>query len=64
MGCMKKLESADVARLLNVTPATVRQWEQQGKLPAERTIAGTRLFDLSDVERLARIRALRRKEAK
>jgi DNA-binding transcriptional MerR regulator len=60
---MKKLETADAAKILNVTPATVRQLEQRGQLKAERTISGTRLFDQPDVERLARERA-RRKEGK
>jgi DNA-binding transcriptional MerR regulator len=58
---MKKLETADVARILNITPATVRQLEQKGALAAERTVSGTRLFDQSDVERLARERAAQRK---
>lgn len=60
---MKKLETADAARILNVTPATVRALEQKGTLRAERTASGTRLFDRSEVERLARERQLRKKGA-
>jgi excisionase family DNA binding protein len=51
------LTSADAARILGVVPATVRQLEKGGKLPAQRTPGGVRLFRRSDVERLARERA-------
>jgi excisionase family DNA binding protein len=57
---MKKLETADAARILNVTPATVRDLEKKGYLAAERTASGTRLFEKSDVDRLARERAQRK----
>jgi excisionase family DNA binding protein len=46
------LTSADAARRLGVAPATVRLWERLGRLPATRTLSGTRLFRLADVERL------------
>ncbi len=59
MSRMKKLLTADAAKILNVTPATVRQLEQNGHLTAERTASGTRLFNQPDVERLARERAAR-----
>lgn len=55
-----KLLTADAARILNVTPATVRTMETRGELPAERTERGVRLFDRATVERLARERADRR----
>jgi DNA-binding transcriptional MerR regulator len=58
---MKKLETADAARILNVTPATVRQLEQKGALTAERTASGTRLFNEVDVRRLAAERKARGK---
>lgn len=43
--------ASEVARIKNVTPATVRQWETKGILPALRTSSGTRLFARADVER-------------
>ena len=48
---------ADAARLLDVTPSTVRLMEKRGELPAERTESGVRLFDRADVEHLAQKRA-------
>jgi excisionase family DNA binding protein len=56
------LTSADAARRLGVTPATVRLWERLGRLPATRTLSGTRLFTQDDVERLADARAADNKE--
>jgi excisionase family DNA binding protein len=50
------LLTSEVARLLNVSPETVRIWERLGKLPALKTSRGVRLFDRRDVERLARER--------
>lgn len=47
------LLTGDVARILEVSPDTVRLWERQGRLPALRTVRGVRLFDRRDVERLA-----------
>jgi excisionase family DNA binding protein len=46
------LSAADAARLLGVVPATVRQMERDGRLPAQRTVGGMRLFRREDVERL------------
>ena len=40
-----------VARLLDRSPSTVRQYEAQGKLKCLRTSAGARLFRRADVER-------------
>ncbi|MDP9357434.1 MAG: helix-turn-helix domain-containing protein [Chloroflexota bacterium] len=54
------LSAADAARLLGVVPATVRQMERSGRLPAERTAGGMRLFRRADVERLAAEREGRR----
>ncbi len=48
---------ADAARLLGVVPATVRQMERDGRLPAMRTAGGVRVFRLVDVERLGIERA-------
>ena len=52
------LTRADVAKVLGVVPATVRQMEQRGVLKAAaQTEGGIRLFTRSEVERLARKRA-------
>jgi excisionase family DNA binding protein len=53
------LTTADAARILGVVPATVRQLERNGRLAAQRTSSGVRLFQRSDVEQLARERATR-----
>lgn len=52
------LSAADAARLLGVVPATVRHMERSGRLPAERTAGGMRLFRREDVERLVVERAV------
>jgi DNA-binding transcriptional MerR regulator len=49
----KFLAPADAARILNLTPATVRSLETRGILQAEKTISGRRFFRLADVEKLA-----------
>ena len=54
------LSVADAARLPGVVPATVRHMERSGRLPAERTAGGMRLFRREDVERLAAERGERR----
>ena len=43
----------DVAKACDVTTTTVRNWNRTGKLNAERTPSGVRLFRKSDVDRLA-----------
>jgi excisionase family DNA binding protein len=43
----------DAARILNCSPDRVRQLERLGELSATRTRGGIRLFNLSEVERLA-----------
>jgi DNA-binding transcriptional MerR regulator len=43
------LTPAEVARLGGVTPAAVRLWADQGRLPVLRTPAGLRLFRRVDV---------------
>jgi len=50
------LSAADAAWLLGVVPATVRQMERDGRLPAQRTAGGMRLFRREDVERLVAAR--------
>lgn len=46
------LLTGDVARLLHVSPVTVRMWERTGRLTAVRTAGGVRLFDRASVDRL------------
>ncbi len=46
------LMASDVGQILNRSAATIRFYERSGRLPAIRTVNGTRLFRLSDVERL------------
>ena len=46
----------EAAQVLGVSPETVRLWERAGRLPATKTATGVRLFNRSDVERLARER--------
>jgi DNA-binding transcriptional MerR regulator len=43
----------DAARVLKRSVQMVRQYEKAGRLPAQRTPDGTRLFKESDVRRLA-----------
>ena len=46
------LSSGDVAHLAKVSPQTVRNWVDAGKLtPSKRTVRGERLFTRADVER-------------
>lgn len=51
------LSPADAARLLGVTPATIRAMARRGTLtPVARTEGGIRLFSRKDVEELHRRR--------
>jgi len=50
------LTTSDVSRRLGITPATVRQLSNNGKLRTTRTYSGQRLFDDRDVDELARKR--------
>ncbi len=47
------LTTADAARMLNRSVDRVRDYEREGKLPAQKTRSGQRLFKIDDVERLA-----------
>ena len=51
------MTTQDVARRLGVAAATVRQLANNGKLPATRTFGGTRLYEATDVDKLARERS-------
>ena len=51
----KFLTVQEVARLIGVTPLTVRNWDQKGKLTAYRNpINNYRLYKVEDVEVLMR----------
>lgn len=51
----KFLTVRDVARLIGVTPLTVRNWDQRGKLVAYRNpINNYRMYKVEDVESLLR----------
>lgn len=55
------LSTSDAARILDVTPATVRLMHRRGELPATvQTAGGMHLYRRSEVERLAAARAKRR----
>jgi excisionase family DNA binding protein len=47
------LLTSEAARILRVSAETVRLWERSGRLPAQKTGRGVRLFDRRDVLRLA-----------
>lgn len=49
--------TSEAARLLEVSPETVRLWERAGKLTALRVSGGVRLFERSEIEKVARERA-------
>jgi hypothetical protein len=58
------LSAADAARVLGVTPATVRLMHRRGELPvAAKTEGGVHLFCRSDVDRVAAQRAQRQPSA-
>jgi DNA-binding transcriptional MerR regulator len=52
---MEKLTTNDAAKILGKAGATVLYYERTGKLRAERTKSGLRLFDRAEVEALAKI---------
>lgn len=52
------LTPKEVARLLMVSPVTVRHWAIAGKLPAQTTLGGHRRFLRRDVNHFARIHDL------
>ena len=47
------LLTSDVARALKRSVQSVRHYERSGRLPAQRTPDGTRLYRADDVRRLA-----------
>jgi len=54
------LTCADVAKLLNVVPDTVRDLERHGRIKAIRTPGGMRLFREDEVQRFVEARKARR----
>jgi len=57
------LNTNEAARRLGVSAEYVRQLERTGKLPAERTTSGYRIFREADVEKLATEREQRKAKA-
>ncbi len=57
---MDDLLTSDVARRLQVSPDTVRNYERCGLLTARRTASGVRIFSPVDVERFAEERISQR----
>jgi len=55
------MTTSEVARRAGVSGAAVNQWERKGKLPAEKTETGQRIFRREDVERFLAERANGRK---
>jgi excisionase family DNA binding protein len=45
------LTTAEAAKIAGVVPATIRLWENSGRLHAIRTTSGQRLFTRADLER-------------
>lgn len=41
----------EAARIFGVTVATVRRWEREGKISAQRTPGGQRRFNRAEIER-------------
>jgi DNA-binding transcriptional MerR regulator len=51
------------ARILEVSPQTIRAWERAGRLKALKTASGVRLFARTDVEALAKDRRAHKRGA-
>ena len=45
----KLVPIGEAAKILGVTPLTLRRWDASGKLVAERTASGTRRYDLAKI---------------
>lgn len=46
------LPIGETARLLGVSVGTVRRWERQGKIAAQRTLGGQRRFVRDDIDKI------------
>lgn len=53
-----RITTKEVARLLDVSEATVKRWAENGSLPSERTLGGHRRFSLHSIASLRRERKL------
>jgi len=53
--------TSEAARILQVNENTVRAWADAGRLTAQRTGAGLRVFSREELERVAAERAARKK---
>jgi excisionase family DNA binding protein len=51
--------TSEAARILEVSPETIRNWERAGILLASKTGSGVRVFDRGDVDALKQQRAAR-----
>lgn len=58
-----RLTTKHVARLLNVSEATVKRWADDGVLTSEKTVGGHRRFGIESIARLRRERNLQGGEA-
>lgn len=47
------LSSGQVARIFHVSPSTVRNWTNQGRLPTVRTLGGKFRYDPDQIHTLA-----------
>ena len=47
---------SQVAKMLGVVPATIRNWEKNGLIKAKRTASNYRVFTLDDIETLKKIK--------
>lgn len=56
------LVTSEAAEILRCTPANVRALERAGKLSAERTPSGRRIFNTDDVKALAQLREQQKRE--
>jgi len=58
---MKKLQTKDAAKLLDVSVARIHQLEREGTLRADKTVSGWRIFDEAEVKRVKAERAAKKK---
>lgn len=54
--------TTEAARILEVSPETIRHWERIGTLPAIKTRSGARVFNRSDLFALKRSREAREQQ--
>ncbi len=44
------MRASEAARVLGVSPASIRRWAAQGRIPSDRTFGGHRRFSLAEVQ--------------